>query len=79
MSRNRKNRMSAIELTASTLSVTTGKPWYIMKKEGAPDKAMTEDSLKRFMQLGYKVDCVYYEGERHRNLYMLEGRLQFVM
>lgn len=79
MNRNKKNRMSAIELTASTLSVTTGKPWYIMKKDGATDKAITEDNMKRFMQLGYKVDCVYYNGERHRNLYTLEGRLQFVM
>ena len=77
--KNKKNRLSAIEKTASTLSITPGKAWYIMKKDSAPDEAMTEDSLKRFMQLGYKVDCVYYDGERHRNLYTVDGMVRFVM
>lgn len=79
MKNNRQRRMSPIEQVASTLSVTSGKPWFILRKNGYEDKAMTEDSVKRFMQLGYKVICVYFKGDRYKNMYTIDGRLQFVM
>ena len=50
-----------------------------MKEDGIADNAMTEHSLKHFMQLGFKADRVRCEGERYLNPYTLEGRHPFVM
>lgn len=79
MMNRQHSRQSPIEQVASTLSMTSGKPWFILRKNGYEDKAMTEDSVKRFMQLGYRVICVYFKGNRYKNMYTIDGKLQFVM
>lgn len=67
------------ERTASAMSVRTGKPWYVCRKDGRHDLIVSEENLKRQMQKGYKVVCVYYAGMKYKNLYTVSGRLQFVM
>ena len=75
----RFDKRKRIYATASAMSVQTWKPWYICKKPGFDDVSVSEENLKRYMQLGFKVECVFYEGKRYKNLYMLDGKLQFVM
>ena len=75
----KKNRLTESDRTASSMSIRTGKPWYICKKEGQHDLIVSEENMKRFMQNGYKVVSVYYRGKKFKNLYNVNGRLQFVM
>ena len=72
-------KRSGYEETAGTLSLHTGKPWYVCKHPTRTDKVMQEADLKRFMQQGYTVSCVYYKGQRHSNIYTLSGKMYFVM
>ena len=75
----KKHRPTESERTASAMSIRTGKPWYICQKEGRHDLIVSEENLKRQMQNGFKVVSVYYAGKKYKNLYTVNGRLQFVM
>ena len=72
-------RPTGTELTASTISIQSGKPWYICSKDGRGDVIVSEENLKRYERGGFKVVCAYHKGERYKNLYRIDGRLQFVM
>ena len=79
MQKQRPTRQTQSERTASAMSLRTGKPWYVCKKEGCQDLIVSEENLKHQMQNGFKVVSVYYGGKKFKNLYTVSGRLQFVM
>ena len=66
------------ELTARAISIQSGKPWYICTKDGHSDVIVSEENLKRYMKEGFNVICAYHKGERYKNLYRIDGRIQFV-
>lgn len=75
---NAKGERYAIEQMASTLSNMTRKPWYVCEKKGEFYKALTEENLSRYLQLGYKVHCAFYRGERYKNVYTIGDGVQCV-
>ena len=55
--------------TAKMLSDRDCQLWYVMDHTKCDPVAVTENNLKRYMQLGYKVACCYCNGERHKNAF----------
>ena len=66
------------EATARQVSIKEKKPWYICRHYGCNDVVVSEQDLDRYMQHGYKVLCAYFDGRRYKNLYMVDGKMQFV-
>ena len=66
------------EATARQISVREKRPWYICRRYGAKDVVVSDQDLDRYMSLGYKVLCAYFDGKRYKNLYLLDGKLHFV-
>lgn len=66
------------EAIARQISSREKRPWYICRRTGCKDVVVSEQDLNRYMRLGYKVLCAYYDGKQYKNIYQLEGKLHFV-
>jgi len=42
---------------------------FVMTHEKRSTVVVTEENRGRYMRLGYKVDCCYYDGKRYQNAY----------
>lgn len=72
-------KMNEAERIAGNVSHSSGKPWYVMSKEGYRPVVVSEENLNRYMKNGYTVMSAYLKGKQYKNLYRIEGKLQFVM
>lgn len=43
--------------------------WYCMTHPTRASVAVSENDLKRYMQLGFKVECCFCNGVRHKNAF----------
>ena len=73
-----QNIDSQIEVNARRISSHVIRPWYICRRAGSNDVVASEIDLKRYMQLGYSVRCAYFDGKRYKNIYALDGKLEFI-
>ena len=67
-----------IEASARRISSHTSRPWYICRRAGSNDVVVSELDLKRYMHLGYSVLCAYFDGKRYKNIYTLDGQMEFI-
>lgn len=58
-----------IHKLARTMSTELLEPCYIMTHDKRSTVVVTEENLSRYMRIGYKVECCYYEGKRYKNAY----------
>lgn len=75
---NDKKKKSPAEPTARMLSKREYGAFYVMEKRCRNDVVVSENDLKRYMQLGYTVICAYFDGHRYKNIHRLGGKYEFV-
>lgn len=72
----KKGRDDYLRLCRS-LSQDSELVWYVIQKS---DKyvCISENDLKRYEMMGYKVDACFYHTRRYKNCYKIGGGYQFV-
>lgn len=54
---------------ARRLSEQDGLIWYCMEHPTRSPVCISENDLKRYMQLGYKSKCCFWRGVKHKNAF----------
>lgn len=63
--------------TAKLQSMREGGVWYVMKHPSRNDVVVSENDLSRYMRLGYKTECCYYEGSQYKNAYWDQSIMRY--
>lgn len=66
------------EFVASGVSNRINRPWYIFHRRCSNPVIVPENEFKRYMNLGYTLICAYYNGKKYKNIYRIEGKLEFI-
>lgn len=64
-----KSKPIPIFSLAKHMSLTEGGVWYVMQRDRSEPVAVSENDLARYMKLGYKTQCCFHEGVRHKNAF----------
>ena len=66
------------EFVAAGVSNRVNRPWYIFHRWCSDPVIVSENDFKRYLNLGYSLICAYYNGKEYKNIYRIEGKLEFI-
>lgn len=66
---NTSSKSRAIRKIARRLSERDTFVWYCMDHTKRDPVAVSENDIRRYMRLGFKVACCFYNGKQHKNAF----------